>query len=136
MSPDRKPSITQVGIRLSLTNVRRSSFVAIGLLQQKALDFARRLLKPNGYFLCKLFHGQDTFTDMRLQLESLFRVVHHLKPSASREESAEMYLLGMQYFGSAPNTPEKSSTNQRIETDRKEIERLMDEARRVRTKNK
>jgi hypothetical protein len=109
--------------------------LAIVVLQQQALDFACRLLKPNGYFLCKLFHGQDKFQEMRSVLESLFHIVHLIKPSASREESSEMYLLAMQYYGDVSHLSTKTDDkNQRVETNRNEIDRLIAEARRVRTK--
>jgi hypothetical protein len=97
---------------------------------------ARRLLKANGYFLCKLFQGQETFEELRSLLESLFHIVHLVKPSASRSESSEVYLLAMQYHADTSNISTKIDNNQRIETNRNEIERLIDEARRVRTKKK
>lgn len=104
--------------------------LAIVTLQQQALEFARRLLKPNGYFLCKLFQGQEKFHEMRSLLESLFRAVHLIKPSASREQSPEIYLLGLKYFGNeSVNQPEN-------EKNHNELERLLSEARRVRTKKK
>jgi 23S rRNA (uridine2552-2'-O)-methyltransferase len=105
------------------------SFLAIVVLQQRVFDFARRLLKSNGYFLCKLFQGQETFQEMRSLLESLFHIVHLVKPSASRSESSEMYLLAMQYHGETSNLSTKTDNNN-------EIERLLSEARRVRTKKK
>jgi 23S rRNA (uridine2552-2'-O)-methyltransferase len=101
------------------------------VLQQRAFDFARRLLKPNGYFLCKLFQGQDSFEEMRSSLQSFFSVVHLIKPSASRIESSEMYLLAMQYRGDTSNQSTKTDNK-----DENEIERLLAEARRVRTKKK
>jgi len=101
------------------------------VLQQRAFDFARRLLKPNGYFLCKLFQGQNSFEEMRSSLQSFFSVVHLIKPSASRIESSEMYLLAMQYRGDTSNQSTKTDNK-----DENEIERLLAEARRVRTKKK
>jgi hypothetical protein len=106
------------------------------VLQKQVLDLARRLLKANGYFLCKLFQGQETFEELRSLLESLFHIVHLVKPSASRSESSEVYLLAMQYHADTSNISTKIDNNQRIETNRNEIERLIDEARRVRTKKK
>uniref|UniRef100_F1LDY5 rRNA methyltransferase 2, mitochondrial n=1 Tax=Ascaris suum TaxID=6253 RepID=F1LDY5_ASCSU len=51
-------------------------------------------LKKGGTFLCKIWDGQR-----RLQLiESLkgyFHIVHNIKPDASRDHSAELYLLAM-----------------------------------------
>jgi len=107
------------------------------VLQKQVLDLARRLLKANGYFLCKLFQGQETFEELRSLLESLFHIVHLVKPSASRSESSEVYLLAMKYHADTSNISTKiDNNNQRIETNRNEIERLIDEARRVRTKKK
>jgi hypothetical protein len=106
------------------------------VLQKQVLDLARRLLKANGYFLCKLFQGQETFEELRSLLESLFHIVHLVKPSASRSESSEVYLLAMQYHADTSNISTKIDNNQRIETNRNEIERLIGEARRVRTKKK
>ena len=113
--------------------------LAIAVLQHQALDFARRLLKPNGYFLCKLFQGHDAFQELRSLLESLFRTVHLVKPSSSRSESAETYLLALQYHSDTFSLSKKSNDqnqNTRIETDRHELERLINEARRIRTKKK
>jgi len=107
--------------------------LAIVVLQQRAFNFARQLLKPNGYFLCKLFQGQETFQEMRLLLESFFHIVHLVKPSASRSESSEMYLLAMQYYGQTSNLSTKTDNNN---NNQNEMERLLSEARRVRTKKK
>ena len=112
-------------------------FLAIVVLQRQALGFARRLLKTNGYFLCKLFQGQELFREMRLLLESLFRIVHLIKPSASRNQSSEVYLLAMQYHGDASVTAiniDNDNNNKRVETNQNEIEKLIAEARRVRKK--
>jgi len=56
----------------NVTGYKSIDHAAIVELQQRAFDFARRLLKPNGYFLCKLFQGQEKFQEMRSLLESLF----------------------------------------------------------------
>ncbi len=101
------------------------------VLQQRAFDFARQLLKPNGYFLCKLFQGQETFQEMRSLLQSFFHIVHLVKPSASRIESAEMYLLAMQYHGDTSNLSTKTDN-----PNQNDMDRLLAEARRVRTKKK
>jgi 23S rRNA (uridine2552-2'-O)-methyltransferase len=113
-------------------------FLAIATLQLNALRFARQLLKPNGYFLCKLFHSRQASDEIRNSLKSLFRIVHSIKPSSSREESPEMYLLAMQYYGTTVNSSLDSNWNDqtRVETNPTEIERLLAEARRVRTTHK
>ena len=58
-----------------------------------ALDFAVRHLKPGGQFLVKIFHGEG-FMDYRKQMEAAFASVQLRKPKASRDRSAEVYLLG------------------------------------------
>lgn len=67
---------------------------------------------------------------MRSLLQSYFQSVHLIKPSASRSESSEMYLLAMQYQGETSNLSGKK------DNEKNELERLLSEARRVRTKKR
>lgn len=62
-------------------------------LCELALDFAVRHLKPGGQFLVKVFQGEG-FMDYRKQMEAAFSSVQVRKPKASRDRSAEVYLLG------------------------------------------
>jgi hypothetical protein len=68
---------------------------------------------------------------MRSLLQTCFHNVHLVKPSSSRIESSEMYLLAMQYHEDTSNLFQKTDNK-----DKNEIERLLEEARRVRTKKK
>ncbi|MSQ48916.1 MAG: RlmE family RNA methyltransferase [Betaproteobacteria bacterium] len=61
-------------------------------LVRMAIDFCRAQLKADGVFLVKVFQG-DEFSGLLKELKSMFRQVRTLKPSASREESRETYLL-------------------------------------------
>ncbi|MFT3757700.1 RlmE family RNA methyltransferase [Thauera sp.] len=61
-------------------------------LCELALDFAVRHLKPGGQFLVKVFQGEG-FMDYRKQMEAAFLTVQVRKPKASRDRSAEVYLL-------------------------------------------
>lgn len=58
-----------------------------------ALDFAARWLKPDGAFLVKAFQGAG-FDDFRAKMRDVFEEVVIRKPEASRDRSAEVYLLG------------------------------------------
>jgi 23S rRNA (uridine2552-2'-O)-methyltransferase len=58
-----------------------------------ALEFAVKWLKPEGAFLVKTFHGVG-FEAYRRHMRAAFEAVHIRKPEASRERSAEIYLLG------------------------------------------
>jgi 23S rRNA (uridine2552-2'-O)-methyltransferase len=57
-----------------------------------AVDFCRKALKPEGVFLVKAFHG-EAFDELVARLKSAFRAVKGIKPSASRGESSETYVL-------------------------------------------
>ncbi len=58
------------------------------------------MLAPGGVFLCKVLQG-GTETTLLAQLKRDFTVVKHLKPAASRSDSAELYLLATGFRGSA-----------------------------------
>lgn len=62
-------------------------------LCELGLDFAVRHLKPGGHFLVKVFQGEG-FMAYRKQMEASFASVQVRKPKASRDRSAEVYLLG------------------------------------------
>jgi 23S rRNA (uridine2552-2'-O)-methyltransferase len=61
-------------------------------LAELALDFATRTLAPGGDFLVKVFQGRD-FQPFVRQLRGLFGTVKTRKPPASRQRSAELYVL-------------------------------------------
>jgi 23S rRNA (uridine2552-2'-O)-methyltransferase len=61
-------------------------------LAELALEFARQHLKPEGVFLVKAFQGSG-YSQFVEQLKQVFRSVVVRKPAASRESSAEVYLL-------------------------------------------
>lgn len=61
-------------------------------LAEAAADFACDVLAPGGVFLCKVFQG-GTERALLALLKERFRQVRHVKPPASRSESAELYVL-------------------------------------------
>jgi len=65
-------------------------------LAELALDFARRTLKPNGSFICKVFQGEGTEALIADARRSFGRV-KMVKPKASRAGSSEMYLVARNY---------------------------------------
>jgi 23S rRNA (uridine2552-2'-O)-methyltransferase len=67
-------------------------------LVELAWDFAQKVLKPNGDFLFKIFHGEglDAFVK---ELRGHFKVVKWRKPPASRARSSEIYVLARGYIG-------------------------------------
>jgi len=61
-------------------------------LVQMAMGFCGMQLKVNGSFLVKVFQGEE-FAGVLKNMKQMFREVRTLKPSASRDESRETYLL-------------------------------------------
>jgi 23S rRNA (uridine2552-2'-O)-methyltransferase len=62
------------------------------LLAELTLDFCAQHLKPGGDMLVKVFQG-DGFMELRKALQAQFRTLQMRKPAASRNRSAEIYLL-------------------------------------------
>ena len=68
-------------------------------LAEAAAAFALDVLAPGGAFLCKVFQG-GTERDLLDLLKRNFAVVRHVKPPASRSDSAELYVLATGFRGS------------------------------------
>ncbi len=63
-------------------------------LAELALEFARDKLASDGRFVVKVFQGSG-FMEFRKAMEQAFAKVEVRKPKASRDRSAEVYLLGI-----------------------------------------
>jgi 23S rRNA (uridine2552-2'-O)-methyltransferase len=61
-------------------------------LAEAAAHFARQVLRPGGSFVCKVLQG-GTEAALLAELKRDFLTVKHIKPPASRSDSAELYLL-------------------------------------------
>jgi 23S rRNA (uridine2552-2'-O)-methyltransferase len=82
------------------TGHRQTDHLRIMGLAEAAADFAREVLAPGGAFLCKVLQG-GTETTLLAALKRDFAGVKHVKPSASRVDSAELYLLATGFRGRA-----------------------------------
>jgi 23S rRNA (uridine2552-2'-O)-methyltransferase len=67
-------------------------------LAELALEFSDKSLKPGGSLLIKTFQGAG-FNEFYAQLRRRFEKLATRKPSASRAESKEIYLLGRGFRG-------------------------------------
>jgi len=65
-------------------------------LVELALDLARRVLKPKGSFVCKVFQGEG-FDQLVIDARRSFERVRVMKPKASRPGSREVYLVARNY---------------------------------------
>ena len=80
------------------TGHRKTDHIRIMALAEAAAEFAREVLAPGGAFLCKVLQG-GTETTLLAALKRDFTSVKHVKPSASRADSAELYLLATGFRG-------------------------------------
>lgn len=88
----------KVGLVLSdmapnMSGVPLSDQARVMHLAELGLEFSRNWLKPEGAFLVKVFQGYG-FDDFVREMRQIFKTVSSRKPDASRDRSAEVYLLG------------------------------------------
>ncbi|MFY9893050.1 MAG: RlmE family RNA methyltransferase [Xanthobacteraceae bacterium] len=80
------------------TGHRQTDHIRIMALAEAAAHFAREVLAPGGSFLCKVLQG-GTEAALLAELKRDFASVKHVKPPASRSDSAELYLLARGFRG-------------------------------------
>lgn len=66
----------------------------VAVLIEMAVDFAINNMKPEGALVVKLFHGSG-YNELVDLFKQTFKVVKPIKPKASRDRSAEIFLVGM-----------------------------------------
>jgi 23S rRNA (uridine2552-2'-O)-methyltransferase len=74
------------------TGHRKTDHLRIIGLAEAAGEFASEVLVAGGTFLCKVLQG-GTEASLLTRLKRDFTTVKHVKPAASRADSAELYLL-------------------------------------------
>jgi 23S rRNA (uridine2552-2'-O)-methyltransferase len=74
------------------TGHRATDHLKIMALVEAAAEFARDVLAPGGAFLAKVLQG-GTESKLLADLKRDFASVKHVKPAASRADSAELYML-------------------------------------------
>jgi 23S rRNA (uridine2552-2'-O)-methyltransferase len=83
------------------TGHRKTDHLKTMALVEAAADFAFEVLAPGGAFLAKVLQG-GTEASLLAVLKQRFASVKHVKPTASRADSAELYLLATGFRGSNP----------------------------------
>jgi len=76
------------------TGHRKTDHLKIMALAEAAALFARDVLRSGGAFLCKVLQG-GTEAELLAGLKRDFSAVKHVKPAASRNDSAELYVLAL-----------------------------------------
>ncbi|MGD9828288.1 MAG: RlmE family RNA methyltransferase [Hyphomicrobiaceae bacterium] len=80
------------------TGHRGTDHLKIMALCEAAIAFATEVLAPGGFFLAKVLQG-GTERQLLEHLKRYFAVVKHVKPPASRADSAELYVLATGFRG-------------------------------------
>jgi len=80
------------------TGHARTDHLKIMALVEAAAEFAHEVLAPGGAFLAKVLQG-GTESALLASLKRDFASVKHMKPAASRADSAELYLLATGFRG-------------------------------------
>ena len=84
------------------TGHKKTDHLKIVALAELAIEFAREVLAPGGAFVAKVLQGGTEGT-LLADLKRDFAVVRHVKPAASRADSAELYVLATGFRGGARN---------------------------------
>lgn len=91
---DRLVDVVISDMAPNLSGIESSDAARIEHLVELAVDFCQHHLKPQGALVCKVFHGSG-YSQLVELFKSSFRVVKPIKPKASRDKSAETFLVGM-----------------------------------------
>ena len=78
----------------NLSGIASSDAARVAHLVELAVDFACRHLRAGGALVAKTFHGSGYSQQVKL-FKDRFRVVKPIKPKASRDKSAETFLVGI-----------------------------------------
>ena len=77
----------------NISGIKSSDQAGIIHLNELALQFAVKWLKPNGCFLVKSFVGED-FDGFVAETRKQFEKVTTFKPKSSRDRSSEIFVFG------------------------------------------
>jgi 23S rRNA (uridine2552-2'-O)-methyltransferase len=79
----------------NLSGIPASDAARMADLVELAVDFSlRHLRRPQGALVCKVFHGSG-YSQLVELFKRSFRTVKPIKPKASRDRSAETFLVGI-----------------------------------------
>ena len=84
----------------SATGHAGTDHLRVMALAEAAWDFARQVLAPGGGFVAKVLQGGSEGTLLQA-LKRDFVKVRHIKPPASRQDSAELYVVATGFRGHA-----------------------------------
>jgi 23S rRNA (uridine2552-2'-O)-methyltransferase len=93
-----KANVVLCDMAANATGHRKTDHLKVMALVEAAAEFAREVLSPGGTFLAKVIQG-GTESELLASLKRDFATVKHVKPPASRADSAELYVLATGFRG-------------------------------------
>ena len=78
----------------NLSGIASSDSARVAHLVELAVEFTRKHLAVKGAMVCKVFHGSG-HSQLAELFKRTFKVVKSIKPKASRDKSAETFLVGI-----------------------------------------
>lgn len=95
---DRRADVVLSDMAAPTTGHTRTDHIRIMALAEAAAHFACDVLAPGGAFVSKVLQG-GTERELLDLLKRSFATVRHVKPPASRADSAELYVLATGFRG-------------------------------------
>ena len=95
---DRKPDLIISDIAPNISGIESADQASSMYLVELALDMARKVLKPKGNFVAKVFQGSGSEAYLK-EVRTSFDKVSIRKPAASRSRSREIYLVAKGFKG-------------------------------------
>jgi len=94
----KQPDLIISDIAPNISGIDSADQASSMYLVELALDMARRVLKPKGNFVAKVFQGSGSDAYLK-ELRTSFEKVSIRKPAASRSRSREVYVVARGFRG-------------------------------------
>jgi 23S rRNA (uridine2552-2'-O)-methyltransferase len=95
---DGEADVVLSDMAASATGHQQTDHLKIMALAETAYAFAREVMATGGTFIAKVLQGGAT-GDLLKELKRDFEEVRHVKPAASRKDSAEIYVVALSFRG-------------------------------------
>ena len=87
-----KADVIMSDMAVDTTGIKNIDSIQTGELCKEAMNFAKDLLKENGFFISKIFMG-GTFNEIVAEGKKYFKEVRVFKPKSSRKDSKESFII-------------------------------------------
>jgi 23S rRNA (uridine2552-2'-O)-methyltransferase len=91
-----KVDVVMSDMAANTTGHKETDHIRIMNLCRQAFEFAKKILKPGGHFIAKIFMG-GAEKDLLQEMKVSFTKVQHFKPKSSRKESTELYVIATSF---------------------------------------